>query len=57
VKKGFKMKKEYDFSKGIRGKFFRDDMKLNVPIYLDDDNQEFINRIAKKKKSSSTIVW
>ena len=31
-----RMKEEYDFSKGERGKFFRNDIKLNLPVYLDD---------------------
>ncbi len=26
------MKKEYDFSKGERGKFFRPDLELNIPF-------------------------
>jgi hypothetical protein len=29
------MRKEYDFSKGQRGRFYRPDMKLNIPIYLE----------------------
>ena len=29
------MKKEYDFSKGVRGKFYRPNAKFNVPVYLD----------------------
>ena len=43
------MKEEYDFSKGERGKFFRSDIKLNLPVYLDDDVLEFVEKIAKKK--------
>lgn len=43
------MKEEYDFSKGERGKFFRNDIKLNLPVYLDDDVLEFVEKIAKKK--------
>jgi hypothetical protein len=31
------MKKEYDFSKGVRGKFYRPKVKLRLPIYLEDD--------------------
>jgi hypothetical protein len=30
-------KKEYDFSKGERGKFFRADAELSLPVYLDPD--------------------
>lgn len=50
------MKAEYDFSKGERGKFFRADAKLNLPVYLDDEVQEFVARIAEKKHSDLTQV-
>ena len=43
------MRKEYDFSKGERGKFYRSDMKLNIPIYLDDEVSDFVEKIALKK--------
>jgi hypothetical protein len=43
------MREEYDFSKGERGKFLRQDMKLNVPIYLDDEVSAFVEKIALKK--------
>jgi len=43
------MRKEYDFSKGERGKFFHPDMKLNIPIYLDEEVSEFVENIASKK--------
>ena len=29
------MKREYDFSKGIRGKFYREGTELIAPVYLD----------------------
>ena len=45
------MKKEYDFSKGERGKFYKPDLKLNLPIYLDPETRSFIEKIAKKKKA------
>ena len=51
------MKREYDFSKGVRGKFYRPDVRLNLPIYLDDDIAEFIEKYAKRKKvDAQTIV-
>ncbi|MBN1226028.1 MAG: hypothetical protein JXA79_03470 [Deltaproteobacteria bacterium] len=51
------MKKEYDFSEGERGKFYRPDLKLNLPIYLDPETRSFIEKIAKKKKTDlSTVV-
>ncbi len=31
------MKKEYDFSKGVRRKFYHPRVKLFLPIYLEDD--------------------
>lgn len=43
------MRKEYDFSKGERGKFYRPGMKLNIPIYLDDEVSAFVEKIASKK--------
>lgn len=35
------MKKEYDFSKGERGKFYRPDIQLNLPVYLESDLLEY----------------
>ncbi|NIM11664.1 MAG: hypothetical protein GTO45_06190 [Candidatus Aminicenantes bacterium] len=43
------MKPEYDFSKGERGKFYRKNIKINLPIYLEPDIQEFVENIASKK--------
>ena len=43
------MKHEYDFSKGERGKFFRPDASLNLPIYLDKDVQNYLQERAKSK--------
>ena len=51
------MRKEYDFSKGERGKFYSPDMKLNIPIYLDEEVSAFVDKIASKKKvDRSTVV-
>ena len=51
------MKKEYDFSKAERGKFYKKDLKLNLPVYLDPENLHFVEEIAKNKNSDlSTIV-
>ena len=51
------MKKEYDFSKGERGKFCKPDLKLNLPIYLEPETLTFVQSIAKKNKSDlSTVV-
>ena len=35
------MKTEYDFSKGERGKFYRPDAQLNLPVYLEPDVREY----------------
>ncbi|MGB8644680.1 MAG: hypothetical protein WCF84_05550 [Anaerolineae bacterium] len=50
------MKKEYDFSKGVRGKFYHKEVKLKLPIYLDDDIAEFIEKYARKKKVDPQTV-
>jgi hypothetical protein len=43
------MKDEYDFSKGERGKFYKPDATLNLPVYLDDDVRRVLQRQAKEK--------
>jgi hypothetical protein len=43
------MRREYDFSKGVRGKFYRKYVELRLPIYLDDKLRTQMEIIAKKK--------
>jgi hypothetical protein len=43
------MRKEYDFSKGERGRFYRSNMKLNIPIYLDKEVSAFVEKLASEK--------
>jgi hypothetical protein len=43
------MKKEYDFSKGVRGKFYNADAEFNLPIYLEPDVAEFVQKLASAK--------
>ena len=43
------MKQEYDFSKSARGKFFHQNAKLNLPVYLDDEVQSYLQERAKLK--------
>ena len=51
------MKKEYDFSKGERGKFYHPDAELNIPVYLEPDVTEFIRKLAEEKnKDIENIV-
>ncbi len=43
------MKREYDFSKAVRGKFYRKGAELRLPIYLDTKLQHQLERIAQKR--------
>ncbi|MEE4355996.1 MAG: hypothetical protein V2I97_05955 [Desulfococcaceae bacterium] len=43
------MKKEYDFTKGERGKFYHPDAQFEIPIYLAPDIVEYIKGIASEK--------
>jgi len=43
------MPDEIDFSKGTRGKFFRHETKLNLPVYLDDQVQSRLATLANAK--------
>jgi hypothetical protein len=43
------MKREYDFSKAVRGKFYHKGAQLRLPIYLDPKLQRKIERIAQKR--------
>ncbi len=50
------MKKEYDFSKGERGKFFRPDAELNIPVYLEPQVAEAVRERARKRKTSIGVL-
>jgi hypothetical protein len=43
------MPAEIDFSKGVRGKFYRPGMRLRLPIYLDDETQTYFTNRAQAK--------
>ncbi len=43
------MKPEYDFSKGERGKFFKANAELRLPIYLDAEVQLYLTERAADK--------
>lgn len=49
------MKKEYDFSKGERGKFYRPKAMLNLPVYLEPDVQARLSKAAQKRKEMSAL--
>ena len=40
---------EIDFSGGTRGKFYRPNLKLNLPVYLDAEVQAYLANIAARK--------
>jgi hypothetical protein len=40
---------EIDFSGGARGKFYRPNAKLNLPVYLDADVQAYLAALAARK--------
>ena len=50
------MKKEYDFSKGERGKFYRRGVQLNIPVYLDPDVAKVVRQRARKTDASIGVV-
>lgn len=50
------MKKEYDFSKGERGKFYRPKLKLNLPVYLDEEVLSFVQGIAERQRTDPSSV-
>jgi len=43
------MKKEYDFSKCQRGKFYRPDVELSIPVYLEPDVAKVARERARKR--------
>ena len=40
----------------MRGKFYREGVRLNLPIYLDKDIADFVQKLAKQKKLDSQTV-
>ena len=44
------MEDSYDFSKGVKGKFYIRESEIELPIYLDKKNQEFYLNISREKK-------
>lgn len=43
------MKEEYDFYNAERGRFYRPDAQLNIPVYLDQDIESWFAEKAKAK--------
>jgi hypothetical protein len=43
------MRSEYDFSKGQRGKFFRKNAAVHLPVYLEDEVLAYLQERARDK--------
>lgn len=51
------MKAEYDFKKGIKGKFHTTEKEIELPIYLDKKNQNYFITLAKANNITfSTLI-
>ena len=50
------MPAEIDFSNATRGKFYHPNAKLKLPVYLDADVQEYLMRVASRKKVPVSVV-
>ncbi len=46
------MEKEYDFSNGIRGKFYREDAEFQLPIYFEPEIENFFKKLAHEQKTN-----
>jgi hypothetical protein len=43
------MKEQYDFSKGVRGKFYNQNAVFQLPVYLDERVQGYLSAKAQAK--------
>lgn len=43
------MKEQYDFSKGVRGKFYNPNAVFQLPVYLDEQVQGYLAAKAQAK--------
>ena len=50
------MKEEYDFSNGVRGKFYFPNAKKNLPIYLEYEVYKYLNSLAEENKKELNFV-
>jgi uncharacterized DUF497 family protein len=50
------MKKEYDFSKAERGKFYRRGARLKLPVYLDPEVQARLTKAAQKRREDVSAL-
>src|SRR5436309_14166108 len=47
--RGRLMKREYDFSRGERGRFYQPDAQFNIPIYLDEEVLAYLGARARAR--------
>lgn len=50
------MKDHYDFSKGVRGKFYRPLNELKIPVYLDPLITQELNAMMKNDSRDITML-
>ena len=50
------MEAEYDFSNGVRGKFYKKDAEFHLPVYLEPEVESFFMKLAKKQKTGLTQI-
>lgn len=50
------MREEYDFSKGVRGKFYNADGEFNLPIHLEPEIAEFVQKLAVEKNIDQSQI-
>lgn len=50
------MKREHDTSKGVRGKFYETDVEFTLPIYLEPEISEFVEKLASEKKVDQSQI-
>lgn len=50
------MPAEIDFAKGVRGKFYRPDACLHLPVYLDDQVQSRLMALADAKGVELSVL-
>jgi len=43
------MPAEVDFAGGTRGKFYQPNARINLPVYLDSDVQDYLAALAARK--------
>jgi len=50
------MKEEYDFSNGVRGKFYHEDAEFQLPIYFKPEIESFFQKLAHKQQTNLNSI-